>query len=265
MRFTALAWAASAAVLSLSLASAVQAQVNWSGAINDYDGRVGDQWTSVGSKDVQVRRRPIAPDQTSLLLENYRIHDATNQKAMDIGVTKNADGSVWSYNDITIRHYEAFNINRDETTAPGLHTDFLRIAGSAQAVTPTDVTIDDAYIHDGDAMPIIIQDGRFGTIRLKDVRIENTTLQQIQLATIHSGSIEHIVVEDSPGLHLSVMEGGPIGDVTFLNSPGATAGRAYYDAPALAALTGDPITVPEPGTLGLLSIGLLVLGRRRRR
>ncbi len=153
----------------LLIGAGASGAVSWSGPVKDIDGRIGAQYTGPGSKDVQARWRPWTATEKDLLVENLRIHDVWNQKGIDIGCTVNSNGTIWGYENITIRHYEGARINRDESKFPGLHIDFLRIAGGNPQGKGTNVILDDIYIHDGDALPLIVQDGNFGTVRLKNV------------------------------------------------------------------------------------------------
>ncbi len=200
--------------------------VHWSGSITDIDGRKGPQYKGPGTKDVQARFRPWTPQDNhgTLDLENYRIHDVRNQKAIDIGVTA-AGRSLWWYDQITVRHYEAYRINRNDKKFPGLHMDFLRIAGGGNHQTsPTNVLLDDIDLHDGSGLPIIIQDGWFGTVTLRNIRVYNTTLNDVQFATLNGGHVDRIIVENSPGLHVDIFNRpNTVGLVKFIKSPGACA------------------------------------------
>jgi len=260
----------------------VEAAVTFTGPVTDVDGRLGPQYTGLGTQNVQVRRRPWTPDDYHLVLENYRIHHVTNQKAMDIGVTQ-LSSTLWqAYKTITVKHYHAYDIWRDGRYS-GLHTDFLRIAGQGGKQTnKTDVWLEDLWFHDGDAVPLIIQDGDFGTIMLKDVKIERTT-RNVQISTMSVGSIDRIIIEDSPGLVVGIQgRPGTIKEVIIRNSPGA---KVSDELTTLGQLSGvkiiwesgstpttpsspPPMTiapVPEPGALGILPAAASGLLRRRRR
>jgi hypothetical protein len=261
-----------AVALLLTCTALADAQVSWSGPITDIDGRTGAQYTGPGTSDVRFRRRPWSATEKNLLVENLRIHDVWNQKGIDIGMTRNADGTIWGYENITIRHYEGARINRDESRFPGLHIDFLRIDGGNPQGPGTNVLLEDIWLHDGDALPIIIQDGHFGTVTLRDVLIERTSLNNVQICTINSGSFDRIVIENSPGLRVALMgRPGTIDEVIIRNSPGAvvsdllvnggrTGASIIYDNSPL----GSKVTaVPEPASLGLIGLGGLLMLRRR--
>ncbi len=264
---------AGAGVLSLLLVGSTQAQVQFTGPVTDIDGRIGDQYTGPGSRDVQIMRRPMGPNDNTLTLENISIHDVLNQKGIDIGARMNPDGSVWTYSDITVSHYDnSANIR----TIPGLHIDGLRISGAGNlAAEKTNVTLTDIHIRDGSTLPINIQDGNFGTITLRDIQIDGNDLNQLQIATIHSGHIDHIIVEDCPGLSVAVMSQlGSVGDITVLNSPGSNVSQKLYGdtytgaipmmASAVSASSFSAVPEPTAG-IGLITLLGFVGARRSRR
>lgn len=228
--------------------------------------------------DVVYRRRPwtAADDGGTLLIQNLRIHDATNLKAMHVSVNSAnpKGGAPWTYSNVIVRNVEAYNINRDERTAPDLHMDFLLMDGwSNQSARETNVLIEDVYFHDGDALSMLIKDAKYGTITIRRMKVANTTTS-IHLDVIHGGYIKKVVIEDSPGLRVS-LEGPPgsIGQTIVRNSPGADvactktmvgfagAEIIYDNSPMSAAVTAP---VPEPGTLGVLMLGALMLISRKR-
>jgi hypothetical protein len=251
----------------LAIVSTASAQTpNWSGPVRDIDGALGEQYDGPGTSDVRLRYRPTSAADTTLLVENVYIHDVWNQKGIDIGATVFPDRSSLVYDNVTVRHYEGARINRDEARFPGYHMDFLRVSGAGDAqATPTDVTLDDIYIHDGDALPIIIQDGWFGTVTLRNVRIERTSLSGVQIATIKSGRIDHLIIEGSPGLNVALMfQPGTIGTVDVIDSDGAKVSYTEYAA-LPNALPNAVAALPEPAAMGVALVGLLGLARRNRR
>ena len=184
------------------------------------------QWPAM---DVVQRFRPWVPedDKGELIVENLNIHDVTNQKAIDIGLISRdrVPGKVLCYSKVIVRNCDLERINRDaEGQKAGLHIDFLRISGEGDDQPhETDVLIEDVKIHDGSALPLIIQDGLYGTITLRRVSLANTTVGNVQIATINSGSVKQIIVEDSPGLRVAIMgRPGTIKKAIVRNSPGAS-------------------------------------------
>ncbi len=235
-------------------ASAAQASVTYDGPITDIDGRTGGQYTGPGSKDVILRRRPWTIGEHDLLLQNIHIHDVLNQKGIDIGATGNPNSVPWTYDNITVRNYDNGN---DRRTVGGLHIDGLRISGAGNTpIHKTNVTLDDIHIHDGSTLPINIQDGNYGTIIANHVEINNNDLNQFQVATINTGHVDLIIIENSPGLHLAIMgRPGSIAEVIVRNSPGASVGdvtvrgmrtgaRIVYDNSAGGIVIPPPTSPP---------------------
>src|SRR4051812_2262760 len=76
--------------------------------------------------------RPRSADQKVLSLDNYFIHDLTNQKGLDIRASTQANATpAWAYDSITVKNSTFQNIQRrqDLPGGAGLHIDFIRIAG----------------------------------------------------------------------------------------------------------------------------------------
>lgn len=243
--------------------------------------------------------RPQSADQKSLTLENLFIHDLTNQKALDVRATRHDDGTpAWAYQTITIRNSRFSNIERREDLpgGPGLHIDHIRISGGGNAQdVKTNILIENVTIDGGDALPILITDGIYGTVTLRNVKIVNTTLNNVQFKTDNVGSVDKIVVENSPGIGVALIgRPGSVGEVLVrgsagvrigdsLNATGRTgAAVSYIDAVGGSSSTTIKITpaipgaspvgtvtlptssaVPEPGAIGLVGLAMTGLMRRR--
>jgi hypothetical protein len=182
-------------------------------------------------QDFVRRWRPweISDHKGTLLIQNLRIHDAINQRAMDVAVTSMdrptpSAGEALTFAKVIIRNCETADIGRDEVgRRQGVHVDHIRIsgAGSEQPVE-TEVLLEDVYIHGGDALPLLIGEGKFGRITLRRVRIENTHGGGAQITAIVGGAVGEVIVEDSPGLKLSLIgRPGSIKRCMVKNSPGA--------------------------------------------
>jgi hypothetical protein len=166
-----------------------------------------------------IYRRPFKSSEKVMSVYDWRMSKLPrNHKGIEIGATTNKDGSVWAYRWIGIWHCEISDAWRDG----GIHTDFIRIygGGTKKQDVPTTVVLQDIYIHDGNALPIIIQDGEFDKITLKDIRVENVA-NSPQLVTINCGSMKEVFVENCPNLRVTLC-GRPnsIGVVYVKNSPG---------------------------------------------
>jgi hypothetical protein len=196
--------------------------------MEEHDGRKLPEDRQWPRWDVLLRFRPwVAEDDGgTLVVENKRIHSVTNQKAIDIGLvsTDRVPGKMLTYAQVIVRHCDISQINRDEHGAKqGLHIDFLRICGGGdRQERATDVLVEDVYIHDGTALPLLVQDGKYGTITFRRVKVHNTTIGGVQIATINTGSVQQVIVEDCPDLGVALMgRPGSIGKCIVRNSPGA--------------------------------------------
>jgi hypothetical protein len=202
--------------------------------MQDVDGRSLPEELQFPRKDVVKRWRPweLKDHRGTLVVENLRVHDVTNQKAIDIGLWSTdrptpVEGEPLTYCNVIVRNCEIYNVTRDEVgLKQGLHIDFLRICGGGDAQQiETDVLVEDVYVHDGTALPLLIQEGKYGTITLRRVRIENTSIGGTQIGVINQGHIRNVIVEECPGLKVSLMgRPGSIENCVVRNSPGANVG-----------------------------------------
>ena len=173
--------------------------------------------------EAAVAFRPQSASETSLTVENYWIHDLVNQKGLDIRATRLDSGAAaWAYQTITVKNSQFTDINRREDLpgGEGLHIDHIRIAGGGNAQTnKTNILIENVTIDGGDALPILITDGVYGTVTLRNVKIVNTTLNNVQFKTDNVGSIDKIVIDNSPDLGVALIgRPGSIGEVLIRNS-----------------------------------------------
>jgi hypothetical protein len=238
------------------------------------------------TSEAAVAIRPQSPTQKSLTVENYYIHDLINQKGLDLRATRFDNGMpAWAYQTITIRNSKFEDIERREDLpgGNGLHIDHIRISGGADNQdVKTNILIENVTIDGGDALPILITDGTYGTVTLRNVTIRNTTLNNVQFKTDNVGSVDKIVIDNCPGLGVALIgRPGSIGEVLVRNSPDVRLGDSlnakgrtgatisYIDAESGEGnggeFTGSP--VPEPGAVALLVLAAipLLLDRRARR
>jgi hypothetical protein len=203
-----------ALVVSL-LVTAIPAQAAW----------VNGKWVNMNPNFMRiltdtVYKKPASASDQTLLISDLRIQKLDmNEKGIEVGVNRYAAGKCYAYNNITIRHCEISDAYRQV----GIHADFIRMfgGGSDQQNVPINVTVDDVYCHDGNSLPLIIQDGLFNNITIRDLRIEGTA-NGVQLVTMNSGSINNITIENCPGLNVSICGApGTIKTCTIRNSPGA--------------------------------------------
>ena len=228
------------------------------------------------TSEAALSTRPQSATQKSLLIDNYWIHDLTNQKGLEVKATRfdSDDIPAWAYSSITIQNSKFTNIQRREDLpgGNGLHIDFIRIGGGAKQDVKTNILIQNVVIDGGDALPILITDGVYGTITLRNVTIRNTTLNNVQLKTDNIGSIDKIIIDDCPGLGVALIgRPGSVGEVLVRNSPGIrlgdtlnAKGRTGASISFIDATSSIPTAVPEPGALTLLAAGGATLLLKRR-
>jgi hypothetical protein len=172
----------------------------------------------------QVNYRPANSGDKQLLLDGYRISKMPiNSKGINISVTDPGSGQrAWAYNNITIRNTEISDIYRTS----GYHNDFIRIGGAAgRQDTPMNITLENVTIHDGQAIPILITDGDYDTITIRNVKITNCSINQLQINCQNVGSVKRIIVENCPGLHVAMVgKVGTIKECYVRNSPDAAVG-----------------------------------------
>jgi hypothetical protein len=264
---------------------------------------MGDPWsytgpvTNIGGNDpghvqfpaepAALAIRPHSPTEKTLLVENLYIHDLDNQKGLDLRASLQPNGMpAWAYSSITVRNSTFRNIERheDEPGGAGLHIDHIRIAGGANSQdTKINILIENVVIDGGDALPILVTDGIYGTVTLRNVVIKNTTINNVQFKTDNVGSVDKIIVDNCPGLGVALIgRPGSVGEVLVRNSPGIRLGDSlnatgrtgatisFIDSDGGSVDTGsDPGTVagsptPEPATLGFLALTATTLLLRRR-
>ena len=172
--------------------------------------------------NTQVNFHPQSLTQ-KLVLDGYKV---ANVPVNTIGINVAGANPTTHYtiNDLTIRNTEVSGVYR----TGGAHNDFIRITGWAnQQSAPMNVTLENITIHDGHGVPILIADGDFDTILIRNVNIYNTTLNQIQIGTVNTGHVRRIIIENSPGVGVAFMgRPGSVEQVIVRNSPGARTGDA---------------------------------------
>ena len=175
----------------------------------------------------QVNRRPGSPTDKTLVMDGYNIAKIPiDHKGMNIAVTDLVPGQkAWAYQNITVRNTEISQVYRTN----GYHNDFIRIAGAAgRQDVPINVTLENIWIHDGTAVPILITDGDYDTIVIRNVKITGTTVNQLQINTQQVGSVKRIIVENCPGLSVAIVgRTGTIGEAYVRNSPGARVSDSF--------------------------------------
>ena len=274
--------------------------------LTEIDGRDADH-VQFPYSEAAAAFRPRDISQKSLTIDNYYIHDLVNQKGLDIRASTQPNGApAWAYDTITVKNSTFRNIERDEGQpgGAGLHIDFIRVAGGGNNQTAKmNVLIENVVIDGGDALPILFTDGTYGTVTLRNVVIRNTTLGGVQFKTDKVGSVDKIVIDNSPGLGVALIgRPGSIGEVLVRNSPdirlgdglnnvGTGAVVSFIDAAndagetafglassstfmTPAILGGKSFTsvgglpnaapVPEPATLSLIALGAITRLARRR-
>jgi hypothetical protein len=164
----------------------------------------------------------------TLLIQNLRIANATNQRAMDIALTSMdrptpTPGEPLTFAKVIIRNCETADVQRDEVgRQQNVHVDHIRISGGGNEQPFTcEVLLEDVSIHGGDALPLLIQEGKYSRITLRRVKIEDAA-GGVQIAAVVGGAVGDVVIEDSPGLKVSLIgRAGSIKQCIVKNSPGA--------------------------------------------
>lgn len=178
--------------------------------------------------EAAIAFRPRSPLDNSLTIDNYYIHDLINQKGLDIRASTQGSAAAWAYQSITVENSTFKNIVRREDLpgGDGLHIDHIRIAGGGNNQdNKINILIENVTIDGGDALPILITDGTYGTVTLRNVTIKNTTLNNVQFKTDKVGSVDKIIIDNSPGLGVALIgRPGSIGEVLVRNSPGVRLG-----------------------------------------
>lgn len=261
-------------ILTLSAAPASAAAFAFTGPITSISGNDPGH-VQFPTSEAAVSIRPQSAKEKTLDINNYWIHDLINQKALEIKATRfdSNDIPAWAYSSITIRNSKFTNIQRREDLpgGNGLHIDHIRIGGGVTQDVKTNILIENVVIDGGDALPILITDGVYGTVTLRNVVIKNTTLNNVQLKTDRVGSIDKIIVDDCPGLGVALIgRPGSIGEVLVRNSPGIrlgdtlnATGRSGASISFIDATSSIPTAVPEPTAL-TLAAGVMFLLKRRR-
>lgn len=164
--------------------------------------------------------RPRSSTEKTLVVQDYNISKTpVNVKGINAGVTKLSNGTAWAYRNITIKHCEISYLTRTS----GYHSDFIRLfgGGSSKQDVPTTVLIEDVYVHDGDVLPLIIQDGNFDKVTLRHWRHRNVATS-VKLVTVNTGNIDAVYIQDSPGITVSITgRPGSIKYVYVKNCPGS--------------------------------------------
>jgi len=187
-------------------------------------------------QDFVRRWRPwdLKDHKGTLLIQNLKIANVTNQRAMDIAITSMdrptpAPGEPLTFAKVIIRNCETASVGRDETgRLQALHLDHIRIIGGGNDQPfATEVLLEDVSIHGGDALPLLIGEGKFSRITLRRVKIEDSSGGGAQIASVVGGAVGDVVIEDSPGLKVALIgRNGSIKRCIVKNSPGAVVNDA---------------------------------------
>lgn len=175
--------------------------------------------------------------------ENLRIRPPVNTKGLRVGCVQDWG---WVPRSVLIRNVDVGEVYRNSAgDRDGLHLDCIQVqlAGDAPTIK-TDVTVENVYIHDSNVESLLIQDGSYGTVKIKNVRFKNC--KSPKLVVQNSGSFDRIIIENCPNVKFSILgrmveeigpdgqvvlgadgkpkkvplPGGNIGPITVINSPG---------------------------------------------
>lgn len=242
------------AIILLSLVLPAQA------AVIEIDGRSPNH-VQYPKSEVAFSSRPFDQKTKNFSVDGLYIHDLINQKAVEIKASRQTDGSTWAYNQITLKNLQLKNIERDETTGAGLHIDFIRMAGGPKQDTKMNVLLENVVLDTGDAVPLLLTDGFYSTVHIKNLSLKNTAIGSITFKSDNIGSFDKIIIENSPGIGVYLMgKPGTIGEVDIINS----ANVRLTDAVTQYGKSGAVVVnvVPEPSLLIPLLIGGLLLRKK---
>jgi hypothetical protein len=163
--------------------------------------------------------------------ENFYIANIVDRDAVQIqGYDDRAKSGNWyAPGHIILRNFEVGYTERSPAgAAQALHVDHIQISlGQEYQEIKTDVTIDTGFIHSGNADTLLIQDGKYGTIHIKNLKV-GPGLASVKITIEKGGSVDRVIIENCPNLSVAVTgvkgmeaEGGNIGYVEVINSPGA--------------------------------------------
>ncbi len=222
-----------------------------------------------------MRFRPYsAPDHlANLSLSNYAVHGQRDIKAVHITASDtghtDAQGRYWTYNSITLKNFDVYDVYRTAAgAAQGLHMDAFKIEGSQTAAIKTTLLMQDIWVHSTNAESILIKDGYFGSVTLRNINLGPDNLQDLKIYGTNQFPIGNVLIENSPGLRVMIQgQAGTVGKVTVRNSPGAYVRNVpdingYNPYAAIVYETSAP--VPEPTAAAILIMTAVPLLRRRR-
>lgn len=183
--------------------------------ILDVDAKTGDQWPK---QDVVVRRRPMvkADDGTEVVVRDYHVHDATDQKGVHITLADMTSGAMFAR--AKIQCVEIDHVYRDDAGASaGLHMDYIKVDGVLDGKPPADVLIEDVNIHDGNVYSLV-SDAAIATVTIR--RVVQSADGSFQIGG-KFGSIGALAIDQSKDFHLAVLD-TKIGKIVVTASPGVT-------------------------------------------
>ena len=192
-----------------------------------------------------------------LVIEDLTASNLTNQRAIDVALWS-AKGVI---RQVVIRRCEISGVRRDETgTKLDARVQAVRIWGEGEQQTvETDVVMEDVTISGGDVLPVLLQEGRFGTITLRRVKVRDATGPPVQVSAINGGSVKKLVVEECPGLKVDLIGSrGSIGECVVRASVGAevrdvdgrSGAKVVHEKGAAVAKGEGPRLLVSAGTKG---------------
>jgi len=177
--------------------------------MKEFDGRSLPEDQRWPKAESVVRFRPAVADNNGpLVVENYLVHDVTNQKGIAVRVMAReiATRKPVAFATITLRNCTLAKIARDDAgqrldvRAQGIHI----IGGGEDQPVETDLLLEDVTVTDSGVVPILIDEGKFKSITFRRVKTTGT-VPGIQITTINAGFVREIVIDDCPGLKLDLL------------------------------------------------------------
>ncbi len=227
-----------------------------------------------------------------LVVEGLRIHDVTNQSAIDVTLTAPAPQRVEdpisivkpkkprtaapqtlpasrpAFSSVTIRDCEIAGVHINQAGAAGrLSVSAIRIHGFEESPS-ADVTVSDVVVRDTPLVSLRIQGGNIRTLTLRRLNLAHRDRESLQISLLDGGSVQEVLIDECPGLSVALLGAqDAVRHVIMRNSPEANvndmatyAGRT--NAVVKTETTADAGSTTHPAAVTELRVGGDIAGGR---